>query len=131
MGWSLIREPVALIDIKSIRANLVSSMSYAFLLCHTPNFSIAFAKVYCSYSASVSGLTQLRAWWWLCCWFECLWYLVVAVEEVADGVDLAAAPLDRHREVGLSDGEVGESLGGAPAPCRAACTVTGLIVRSA
>jgi hypothetical protein len=44
----------------------------------------------------------------------------VAVEQAAQGVDFAEAPPGRGGQVGLDDGEVGQSLQGAPASAGAA-----------
>src|SRR5450756_2563441 len=47
--------------------------------------------------------------------FESGWHPGVAFEEVAEGVEFADAPFGGGGQVGLDDGEVGESLDGPPA----------------
>ena len=56
----------------------------------------------------------------LCGGFEAGWYPGVAVEQVAEGVEFADAPFGGGGQVGLDDGEVGESVEGAPAASGAA-----------
>jgi hypothetical protein len=53
-------------------------------------------------------------------WLECGWYPGVAVEQAAEGVDFAEAPSGGGGQAGLDDGEVGQSLEGAPASAGAA-----------
>ncbi len=47
--------------------------------------------------------------------FEAGWYPGAAAEQVTEGVELAEAPFGGGGQVGLDDGEVGESLDGPPA----------------
>src|SRR5450756_1690614 len=71
----------------------------------------------CSYSASVSGVTcgGTGSSPVLSGGFESGWHPGMAVEEVAEGVEFADAPFGGGGQVGLDDGEVGESLDGPPA----------------
>ena len=48
--------------------------------------------------------------------FEAGWYPGAAVEQVTEGVEFADAPFGGDGQVGLDDGEIGESLDGPPAP---------------
>ena len=68
-----------------------------------------------SYSASVSGLMRRAGVVVLCGGFESGRKPCVAVEEVAEGVELADAPFGGGGQVGLGYGEVGESLDCPPA----------------
>ena len=52
--------------------------------------------------------------------FEAGWHPGVAVEQVAEGVEFADAPFGSGGQVGLDDGEVGESFDSAPASSGAA-----------
>ncbi len=53
-------------------------------------------------------------------WFKAGWEPCMAVEQVAEGVEFAEAPFGGGGQVGLDDGEVGESFEGAPASSGAA-----------
>ena len=53
-------------------------------------------------------------------WFQAGWYPRVPVEQGAEGVEFADAPFGGGGQVGLDDGEVGESFDGAPASSGAA-----------